>query len=114
MTNNIFHHSLIQQHKGLLCCCLMRNMSGSNNVWSRNRERLRLFSEVFAQCADEVSSHKGRFRGFRPPAVKRKVNGVWEVCSSYDDRQTGAEEGPVCSRVPGTKDLLHPRRQEKN
>ncbi|KAF7204765.1 NADH dehydrogenase [ubiquinone] 1 alpha subcomplex assembly factor 8 [Nothobranchius furzeri] len=57
MTNNIFHHSLIQQHKGLLCCCLMRNMSGSNNVWSRNRERLRLFSEVFAQCADEAAAY---------------------------------------------------------
>lgn len=30
-------------------------MSGSN-VWTRSRERLRLFPELFAQCTEEVSS----------------------------------------------------------
>ncbi|XP_028287468.1 NADH dehydrogenase [ubiquinone] 1 alpha subcomplex assembly factor 8 [Parambassis ranga] len=29
-------------------------MSGSN-VWSRTREKLRLFPEVFAQCAEEAA-----------------------------------------------------------
>lgn len=29
-------------------------MSGSN-VWSRSRERLRLFPELLAQCADEAA-----------------------------------------------------------
>ncbi|XP_029954546.1 NADH dehydrogenase [ubiquinone] 1 alpha subcomplex assembly factor 8 [Salarias fasciatus] len=29
-------------------------MSGSN-VWSRNREKMRLFSELFAQCAEEAA-----------------------------------------------------------
>ncbi|XP_017273929.1 NADH dehydrogenase [ubiquinone] 1 alpha subcomplex assembly factor 8 [Kryptolebias marmoratus] len=29
-------------------------MSGSN-VWSRSREKMRLFSELFAQCADEAA-----------------------------------------------------------
>ncbi|XP_030255841.1 NADH dehydrogenase [ubiquinone] 1 alpha subcomplex assembly factor 8 [Sparus aurata] len=29
-------------------------MSGSN-VWSRSREKLRLFPELFAQCAEEAA-----------------------------------------------------------
>ncbi|CAG5909162.1 unnamed protein product [Menidia menidia] len=29
-------------------------MSGSN-VWSRSREKLKLFPEIFAQCADEAA-----------------------------------------------------------
>ncbi|XP_037547278.1 NADH dehydrogenase [ubiquinone] 1 alpha subcomplex assembly factor 8 [Nematolebias whitei] len=31
-------------------------MSGSN-VWSRSRERMRLFSGLFAQCAEEAAAY---------------------------------------------------------
>lgn len=32
---------------------------------------------------------------------------VWEVCGSYHNRQTGAEEGPVCQGIWSTENLLY-------